>query len=140
MKKYYYIICDDYSEAVLLIENGESEKELLAEVDGTLPYVREFVTVGGKTILSSSISSCIDITLEAEWCDMYKTSYQCRRCGTQVTITDTDGYMFYCPSCNEDLYSFEVNYITQGKLQPAKSYEEMILSVCGNDDIPAFEG
>lgn len=139
MKKYYYITCDDCSEAILLIEDEESEKDLLAEVDGTLPYVREFVTVGGKTILSRSIFSCEDVTMEAEWCNEYKTNYQCRRCGTQVTITSSDGYRFFCPCCNEDLYSFEATYITQGKLQPAESYEKLILNACDNDDVPAFE-
>jgi len=34
---------------------------------------------------------------------------RCRRCGSAVEYSDVPGYTYYCPECDEDLYTFEVN-------------------------------
>lgn len=38
----------------------------------------------------------------------------CNRCGTLVTKSEVDGYTYYCPEHDEDLYNFETNKTTGG--------------------------
>ena len=38
---------------------------------------------------------------------MNKTNLVCSKCGTKVRKTNVKGYKYYCPECDEDLYSFE---------------------------------
>ena len=33
---------------------------------------------------------------------------ECNRCNSPVYPTTTEGYMAYCPECDEDLYSIEL--------------------------------
>lgn len=35
----------------------------------------------------------------------------CRRCHTKVTPSEVDGYSWYCPEHDEDLYDFETEMI-----------------------------
>jgi len=44
---------------------------------------------------------------------MIKIKRCCSKCGGIVRKSKARGYVFYCPSCNEDLYSIETNVITK---------------------------
>lgn len=42
---------------------------------------------------------------------------RCRRCGSTVEYSEVPGYTYYCPECDDGLYTFEVNEIEQNKDQ-----------------------
>jgi len=37
----------------------------------------------------------------------------CRRCHAQVQSSQVEGYRYYCPECDEDLFEFEIDTIKE---------------------------
>lgn len=59
----------------------------------------------------------------------------CSRCRTPVTETTTQGYEFYCPEHDEDLYEFETTEETNNKENNKMEEAKKIIDQLGEDII-----
>ena len=110
---------EEYEELLHLIAPHQHIKDVkginVYHSQGCISY--QYKHIGGEIVETPhhtiEVSSCVDVWVGEQYWDLdfSNRSRVCNRCGNEVEVSEVEGYTWYCPHHDEDLYSFETKVL-----------------------------